>query len=190
MAPGCGELVRNVSTGVSGSRSYNSNVLASLFPLILIAHIALAISLFVPSVLLPFAFRAQRGPRGRAVAVGEAPGEGSNRFVRLMLALQSRGTLWLGLGLGLAVTGAGLIAALGPQTLQQPWLLVALVIYGANLALAYFVQVPRLRRLIGLREGSDPRWAELARRQRYISYVMAGLVGTIGFLMSTKPALW
>jgi hypothetical protein len=163
-------------------------VLASLFPLILAAHIALAISLFVPSLLLPFAFRAQRGPRGEAIALGDAPGAGSNRFVRFMLALQSRGTLWL--GLGLAVTGVGLVASLGLQVLQQPWLLVALVIYGANLALAYFVQVPRLRRLIGLRSGSDPRWADLARRQRYLSYVMAGLVGTIGFLMSTKPALW
>ena len=169
-------------------RFYNSSVLASLFPLILVAHIALAISLFVPSVLLPFAFRAQRGPRGAAVAIGDAPSASSNRFVRFMLALQSRGTLWL--GRGLAITGAGLIATLGPQTLQQPWLLLALIIYGANLALAYFVQVPRLRRLIGLREGSDPKWAELARRQRYVSYVMAGLVGTIGFLMSTKPALW
>jgi hypothetical protein len=64
------------------------------------------------------------------------------------------------------------------------------VIYVLNLGLAYFVQVPRLRRLIGLRGDADPRWPALARRQRYISYVMAGLVGTIGFLMSTKPALW
>jgi hypothetical protein len=175
-------------TGRRASRFYTWRVLASLFPLILLAHIALAISLFVPSLLLPFAFRSQRGPRGETVASGEAPGSGSNRFVRFMLALQSRGTLWL--GLGLAVTGVGLIASLGLQTLRQPWLLVALVIYGANLALAYFVQVPRLRRLIGLRSGSDPKWAELARRQRYLSYVMAGLVGTIGFLMSTKPALW
>ena len=71
--------------------------------------------------------------------------------------------------------------------LEQPWLLVALAIYAINLGLAYFIQVPRLRRLIGLRSGSDPRWPTLARRQRYISYVMAGLVGTIGFLMSTKP---
>ena len=163
-------------------------MLASLFPLILVAHIALAISLFVPSLLLPFAFRAQRGPRGESIANGERPGSGSNRFVRFMLALQSRGTLWL--GLGLAITGVGLIASLGLQTLQQPWLLVALGIYAANLALAYFVQVPRLRRLVGLRSGSDPKWADLARRQRYVSYVMAGLVGTIGFLMSTKPALW
>ena len=161
---------------------------ASLVPFLLIAHIALAISLFVPSLLLPFAFRAQRGPRGEAVALGAGPGSDSNRFVRFMLALQSRGTLWL--GLGLAITGVGLVASLGIQILQQPWLLVALVIYAANLALAYFVQVPRLRRLIGLRSGSDPHWADLARRQRYISYVMAGLVGTIGFLMSTKPALW
>jgi hypothetical protein len=167
---------------------YNSRVPAPLFPFLLIAHIVLAISLFVPSLLLPFAFRAQRGPRGGAVAVGRAPGSESNRFVRFMLALQSSGTLWL--GLCLAITGAGLITSLGLGLLRQPWLLVALGIYAANLALAYFVQVPRLRRLIGLRSGSDPRWAELARRQRYVSYVMAGLVGTIGFLMSTKPALW
>ena len=25
---------------------------------------------------------------------------------------------------------------------------------------------------------------------RYLSYLMAGLVGTIGFLMSSKPVLW
>ena len=41
----------------------------SLFPVLLVAHIALAVSLFVPALLLPFAFRAQRGPRGEAVAV-------------------------------------------------------------------------------------------------------------------------
>ena len=163
-------------------------MLASILPFLLIAHVALAISLFVPSLLLPFAFRARRGPGGERVAVGAAPAAESNRFVRFMLALQSRGTLWL--GLGLAVTGMGLVATLGVQTLQQPWLLAALTIYVANLVLAYFVQVPRLRRLIGLRSGSDPQWADLARRQRYVSYVMAGLVGTIGFLMSTKPALW
>ena len=150
-----------------------------LLPLLLVAHIALAISLFVPSLLLPFAFRARRGSLNP---------ERSGRFVRLLLALQARGTIWI--GVGLAVTGIGLIAFLGPSVLRQPWLLVALAIYALNLGLAYFVQVPRLRSLIGLRNGSDPRWPALARRQRYISYLMAGLVGTIGFLMSTKPALW
>lgn len=160
-------------------------MLPVLFPLVLVAHIVLALSLFLPSLLLPFAFRARRGAAiaGTAVAAS-TPG----RFVGLLLALQARGSIWI--GLGLAITGVLLVSSLGLRVLEQPWLLVALVIYAVNLGLAYFIQVPRLRSLIGLRSGSDPRWPELARRQRYVSYVMAGLVGTIGFLMSTKPALW
>jgi hypothetical protein len=149
------------------------------FLVLLIVHVALAIGLFVPSLLLPFAFRARRG---------SLHPEESGRFVRVLLALQSRGTVWI--GFGLALSGIGLVSQLGFAILRQPWLLVALVIYALNLGLAYFIQVPRLRSLIGLRDGSDPRWPALARRQRYISYVMAGLVGTIGFLMSTKPTLW
>jgi uncharacterized membrane protein len=151
----------------------------ALFPVFLIAHVALAISLFLPSFLLPFAFRARRG---------SLKPEGSGTFVRFLLALQSKGTVWI--GVGLAITGIGLLASVGFRMLEQPWLLVALVIYVLNLGLAYFIQVPRLRSLIGLRGDADPRWPELAKRQRYISYVMAGLVGTIGFLMSTKPTLW
>ena len=150
-----------------------------LLPVLLIVHVVLAIALFVPSLLLPFAFRARRG---------SLRPETSGRLVRFLLALQARGTFWI--GLGLALSGIALIAVIGPSVLAQPWLLVALGIYALNLVLAYFIQVPRLRSLIGLRNGSDPRWPALARRQRYISYVMAGLVGTIGFLMSTKPALW
>lgn len=150
-----------------------------LFPVLLVTHIALAIALFLPSFLLPFAFRSKRG---------SLKPESSGGFVRFLLTLQSKGTLWI--GVGLAVTGLGLLGSLGFRMLEQPWLLVALVIYALNLGLAYFVQVPRLRSLIGLRGDADPRWPALARRQRYISYVMAGLVGTIGFLMSTKPALW
>ena len=150
----------------------------ALFPVFLIVHIVLAISLFLPSFLLPFAFRARRGSMNQ---------DESGGFVRFLLALQARGTLWI--GIGLAITGIGLVLSIG-SAIVQPWLVVALLIYVLNLGLAYFIQVPRLRRLIGLRSGSDPRWPELAKRQRYISYVMAGLVGTIGFLMSTKPALW
>ena len=150
-----------------------------LFPILLIVHVVLAIALFVPSLLLPFAFRARRGSLNP---------ERTGRLTRFLRALQSRGTVWI--GVGLALTGLGLVASLGFTILAQPWLLVALVIYGFNLALAYFIQVPRLRTLLGLSNGGDPRWPALARRQRYISYVMAGLVGTIGFLMSTKPALW
>jgi hypothetical protein len=150
-----------------------------VFPLLLVVHIALALGLLVPSLLLPFAFRAKRG---------SLHPERSSRFVRFLLALQSRGTVWI--GVGLAITGLALLALIGFSNVARSWLLVALVIYAITLAVGYFVQVPRLRNLIGLRNGSDPRWPALARRQRYISYVMAGLVGTIGFLMSTKPALW
>jgi len=154
-------------------------MLQALFPVLLVLHVALAVALFVPSLLLPFAFRARRGSLAE---------ERSGLFVRLLLAVQARGTVWI--GAGLAVTGIALVATLGWGLFAQPWLVVALVIYGANLALAYFIQVPRLRTLLGLRNGGDSRWPALARRQRYISYVMAGLVGTIAFLMSTKPSLW
>ena len=148
------------------------------FPLLLATHIVLAISLFVPSILLPFALRTRR-------AAANSP----NRLVRVLLWLQSNGTLVV--GIGLALTGIALVTVLGAQLLNQPWLLVALAIYAANLVLAFFVQRPNLRRLVGIRATSDDRaWVDRARRQRYVSYTMAALTGTIGFLMSTKPQLW
>ncbi|MBA3877510.1 MAG: hypothetical protein C0498_11380 [Anaerolinea sp.] len=141
-------------------------------------HIGLAVSLFLPSILLPFALRARR-----------APVESASPAVRLLLAMQSKGTVVI--GLGLALTGIGLLSALGASLLAQPWLLVALTIYALNLVLAFFIQRPNLRPLLGIRAGTDDRvWAARARRHRYVSYVMAGLVGTIGFLMSAKPQLW
>jgi divalent metal cation (Fe/Co/Zn/Cd) transporter len=148
------------------------------FPYLLVTHIVLAVSLFVPSILLPFALRTRR-----------AAAESSNPFVRFLLWLQANGTVMI--GFGLALTGVALVTVLGGQLLGQPWLLVALAIYAANLALAFFVQRPNLRRLVGIRASADDRvWLERAKRQRYVSYAMAGLVGTIGFLMSTKPQLW
>ncbi len=151
----------------------------SLFPLLLVAHVVLAVSLFVPSLLLPFAFRVRRD------SLRPMP---DGAFTRFLLAVQARGSGWI--GIGLALTGIGLVATLGWGLLGQPWLLVALVIYATNLAIAFFVQRPRLRQMLGLRAGADGRWPALARRQRYLSYLMAGLVGTIGFLMSAKPDLW
>jgi len=151
---------------------------SSLFPVVLVVHVALAISLFLPSLLLPFALRVRR-----------ATVDSESRMVRGLLAMQSSGTFVI--GLGLVLTGIALVAVLGTRLLSQPWLLVALSIYALNLALAFFVQRPNLRRMLGIRAGTDDRvWAARARRQRYVSYVMAGLVGTIGFLMSAKPALW
>ena len=151
---------------------------ASLFPVLLLVHVALAIGLFLPSILLPFALRARRSAT-----------ESHSRLVRGLLWLQTNGTLVI--GIGLALTGLGLLSVLGAQLLAQPWLLVALGIYALNLVLAFFIQRPNLRRLIGIRAAADdPTWRAWARRQRYVSYAMAGLVGTIGFLMSAKPELW
>ena len=84
-----------------------------------------------------------------------------------------------------------LVLTLGSSLLTQPWLLLALTIYATNLAIAFFVQRPNLRRLVGVKAAADDRvWQERAKRQRYVSYATAALVGTIGFLMSTKPQLW
>lgn len=151
---------------------------AILLPLLLIAHVILAITLFLPSLLLPFALRTRR-----------APADSDSSVVHALLGMQSSGTLLV--GIGLAITGVALIAVLGSSILAKPWLLVALAIYAANLLVAFFVQRPNLRPLLGISGGSDDRvWAARARRQRYVSYVMAAMVGTIGFLMSTKPVLW
>ena len=151
---------------------------AILLPLLLIAHVILAITLFLPSLLLPFALRTRR-----------APADSESSVVHALLGMQSSGTLLV--GIGLAITGVALIAVLGSSILAKPWLLVALAIYAANLLVAFFVQRPNLRPLLGISGGSDDRvWAARARRQRYVSYVMAAMVGTIGFLMSTKPVLW
>lgn len=152
--------------------------MVSFFPLLVTTHIVLAVGLFLPSLLLPFALRTQR-----------ATVESSNGLVRVLLWAQTNGTLVV--GAGLALTGAGLIVVIGPEILRQPWLLVALGIYFANLVIAFFIQRPSLRRLVGIRATADDRaWQERARRQRYVSYLMAALVGTIGFLMSSKPVLW
>jgi hypothetical protein len=151
---------------------------AQWFPILLLVHITLAVSLFLPSILLPFTLRTRR-----------ATVESTSPVVRALLWAQSNGTVVI--GAGLALTGIAMLTILGPQLLAQPWLLVALAIYATNLVIAFFVQRPNLRRLIGIRAATDDRlWKERAKRQRYVSYLMAGLVGTIGFLMSTKPTFW
>ena len=149
-----------------------------IFPYILVVHVTLAISLVVPAILLPFTLRARRPTT-----------ESHSPLVRYLMWMQTHGTVVI--GLGLALTGLAMVAILGSTLLQQPWLLVALTIYFVNLAIAFFIQRPNLRRLIGVRAAADDKtWLERAKRQRYVSYLMAGLVGTIGFLMSSKPVLW
>ena len=163
---------------MNGAPALRSAAMPSYFPILLGAHVILAVSLVLPSILLPFALRTRR-----------AAVESGSPVVQSLLWAQSHGTI--AIGLGLALTGIGLVASLGSSMLQQPWLLLALTIYFVNLGIAFFIQRPNLRRLVGVRAAADDKtWLERARRQRYVSYLMAGLVGTIGFLMSSKPVLW
>jgi hypothetical protein len=148
----------------------------SWFPVLLAIHVTLAVSLLLPSVVLPFLLRRSAGEPGPVA--------------RLLMAMQGTGTVLI--SLGLAATGVAMLWILGPQLLTQPWLMVALALYALNLATAAFVSRPNLRRLIGLRQAGadDETWRRRARRQRLVAYGMAGVIGVIGLLMSTKPDLW
>jgi uncharacterized membrane protein len=149
--------------------------MASWFPILLVVHVCLAVALLLPSVVLPFVLRGATTERGPVTAA--------------LLALHGTGTLVI--GAGVAATGVGLLFALGPSMLGQPWLIAALVLYAANLAVAAFISRPNLRRLVSLRRAGDEQvWRRRARRQRYVAYAMAAGIGVIGFLMSTKPDLW
>ncbi len=146
------------------------------FPILLTAHVLLAVSLLAPSLVLPFLLRRQ-----------SASGEPSTP-VRLLATLQGTGSVVI--ALGLALTGAGLVVSLGTEILAKPWLLVALGVYAANLLVAAFISRPSLRRLMRVRDPDAEGWRGQARRVRYVAYAMAVATGLIGFLMSTKPALW
>jgi hypothetical protein len=138
--------------------------------------VLLAVSLLAPSLVLPFLLRRQS-------ASGE-PGT----LVGLLVAVQGTGSILI--AAGLALTGAGLVVSLGTEILTQPWLMVALGIYAANLAVAAVISRPNLRRLMRFRDPDAEGWRHQARRVRYAAYAMAVATGLIGFLMSTKPDLW
>lgn len=146
------------------------------FPILLVVHIGLAISLLAPSVLLPFLLRRRGGdaPRGRAIGT--------------LMAMQGTGSVVI--GIGLALTGSGLVISLGTEILARPWLLLALTVYALNLVLAAFISRPGLRRLVRIANADAEGWGRQATRVRYAAYAMAAATLLIGFLMSTKPELW
>lgn len=152
----------------------------ALFPILLVAHVILAVALLLPSLALPFLLR-------RATATRETGALGRG-VVRFLVALQGTGSVII--GLGVAATGLGLLAILGFELLDQPWLLVALALYAANLLVAVAIARPGIQRLLRRSEPDPARWRSLARRQRYVAYGMAAAIGVIGLLMSVKPALW
>jgi uncharacterized membrane protein len=156
---------------------------AELFPVLLVVHVTLAVSLFLPSFLLPFTLRT----RGRLGPPGSPSGTG--RVTGTLLWLETHGTVII--GAGVAATGIALLVLMGGALLGQPWLLAALLIYTGVLLSAFFIQRPGLRRLLRLPDatgGADQElWRVRARRQRYVSYLMAAGIGLIGWLMMAKP---
>ena len=151
--------------------------MGALFPILLVVHVALAVALLLPSIALPFLLRGNEGQPERP----SGP-------TRLLLVLQSSGSLVI--GLGLAITGIGLLILLGFELLGRAWLIVALLLYTVNLLVAALIARPNLRRLLRLSEDDPEAWRRRARRQRWIAYLMAAATGVIGFLMATKPQLW
>ncbi|HEX6475333.1 MAG TPA: hypothetical protein VF114_09660 [Candidatus Limnocylindria bacterium] len=145
------------------------------FPILLVTHILLAISLLAPSLLLPFLLR-------RADASGTTE---YGPITRGLLAMQGTGSVVI--AVGLAITGIGLLVTLSLNVLETPWLLVALTIYAINLGVAIFISRPNLRRLLRLDGGDPAAWERRARTQRYVAYGMAAATGVIGFLMMSKP---
>lgn len=177
MIGGCGEACATILAPMPD--------LAALFPAILATHVALAVALFVPSLVLPFTLR------NRSVAPGAKPPE-PGRVVGGLGWLQANGTPII--GAGLALTGIAMIVVLGPRILEQPWLLISLVTYAVTAIIVFAIQRPTLRRLQardGIATDADrAAWRARARRQRYLAYGVTGAVGFIAFLMSTKPVLW
>jgi uncharacterized membrane protein len=151
-------------------------------PLLLAAHVTLALALFLPSLLLPFTLRT-RGRDGPPDMAEPGP------VVRLLLWLETHGALVI--GVGVAVTGFALLASVGWAFLSQPWLLAALAVYAAVLLNAAFIQRPAVRRLLRLPlardEAEQERWRTAARRQRYLSYLAGAAIGLIAWLMMAKP---
>ncbi|HEX5578170.1 MAG TPA: hypothetical protein VFY43_00705 [Candidatus Limnocylindria bacterium] len=145
------------------------------FPILLVTHILLAISLLAPSLLLPFLLR-----RADAAGVSEY-----GPVTRGLLVMQGTGSVVI--AIGLALTGIGLLITLSLNVLDTPWLLVALTIYALNLLVAIFISRPNLRRLLRMQSGDPAAWERRARRQRYVAYGMAAATGVIGFLMMSKP---
>lgn len=156
---------------------------AELFPMLLTAHIVLAVALFVPAFALPFTMRT-RGVDGDPVVGGR-----QGRVVRGLMWLEAHGTLII--GIGVATTGIGMLVILGSAFLNQPWLLLGISIYATVLLISFFIQRPGVRGLLGLKQAATEeekeRWRVRARRQRYISYGMAAAIGLIAWLMMSKP---
>ena len=111
----------------------------------------------------------------------------TDAITRGLLVMQGSGSVAIALGVG--ITGVALLVVLGIELLGKPWLIVALILYAINIVVAAFISRPNLRRLLRMEAGDPAAWERRARRQRYVAYGMAAVIGVIGFLMMSKPEL-
>ena len=82
----------------------------------------------------------------------------------------------------LPFTGAGMILVVGINPTTQPWLWISLVLYVLTIVYLVWRQRPQVLRL--LRGDRSP---ELLNRLKLSSLGLVVVIGTIGFLMMTKP---
>lgn len=91
----------------------------------------------------------------------------------------------------LFVTGVALVFA-GRIPWTTPWILTALVLYAALVAVGLFGYTPLLRsQIAALAGGPDsPAYQKAAARAQRVGILLAIVVVIIVFLMVTKPPLW
>jgi uncharacterized membrane protein len=89
----------------------------------------------------------------------------------------------------LLATGIWMIS-ISPYRISEPWIVIALVLYGLAVLGGALGYTPTLRREIGLLErgeGSSEEFRKLASRGQTIGILLAIDVVAIVFLMVTKP---
>jgi uncharacterized membrane protein len=159
-----------------------------VFLIILFLHVMGAIIAFGP----PFAFMILGPMTGREPAH-------ANFALRFQEATSKR--LIVPLAVFQGVTGVLLIWKVGINLFATGWLLVAIVLYLAALAIAFLVLIPTVNELVEATSapppppapgaappsGPPPHIAALVRRARLASMTNAALIVVIVFLMVTKP---
>jgi hypothetical protein len=146
-------------------------------------HIAAAIVAFGPTFVFPIVgSMIQKSPQNAHFAM-----ELNHKIERGLV---------LPIALTMLVSGVALIYFAKINLLGTYWLLAAIVLYFAAIAIALFIQVPATSKLVvmtatpppeGAPPGPPPEMAALISRLRAFGIVLSILLFTIIFLMIVKP---
>ena len=162
-----------------------------LVPWFLVLHVLGAVIAFGPT----FSFSV-------IGALGGAEPMHGNFATRVSAAITTRRVIPV--GLTLPVSGIGLIWSVGinPFTRDTRWLLTGIILYAIALTYSLTVQLPTVRRIIGITSGPPPAAApgsppsgqppglmEAVRKVQRGGMLLSGLIAVITFLMVVKPDL-